>query len=291
MNKYARIVVALLGLTLLSSCSREQSDISFKFNKLGDIVSIRSNVPLNSRSICEIEHDISKVKSLSFSYSSIDGAGIDWLAKIKAIETLEINYSKIDLYELFTKLDTSNLKRLDLTGSSVTDKIMQKLATKALTIKELDISESKDLSASDFSFLKSFESLERLTFNNVDISLDACRSIGKHQRIKELSLASSGIDNAKFSGLGAAKGHSNLLSIDLTANNITELDPNFFNHFQKLTQLMIGFNNLSDDSIRQAAPHLKGLKFLVVSGNKISTKSLDSLKNIPNLRIEARHMK
>jgi len=207
-------------------------------DKIKELKPNTSNVQLHNGRIKEIPHKLKICKDLK--YLDLFGNSIniipDWFFEFKNLENLSLKSNSFKELPIII-FTIENLNSLNLSDNQIS-KIADHYFSSLMRIEKVD------LSYNHISFI-----------SNDRISYSKCRN---------LNLKGNKLENFP---IGISDCH-NLEKLDLSENNISEIDDDIFGNLENLVELNLSYNNLT--YLPTSIGKLKKLKRLILSGNKIN---------------------
>ncbi len=202
------------------------------------------------------------LEELDLSGPGLPGPGLAHLRNLPRLETLRLTRH-----------------RQNPSSTRITDGGLRPLKDFA-SLRELDLSDIRDLTNDDLSHLRGLASLEKLRLAGRGITDEGLETIGQLSGLRTLDLGSTGITGA---GLKHLAGLSNLEALHLDCTATGDVGLYHLAGLTNLEDLRISYAKITDSGLL----HLKGLTSLHtlwLQFNHISDAGLEHLSSLINLK-------
>jgi hypothetical protein len=241
----------------------------------------------------QINENLEKLKELSLSYSSITMKSLNkFLAHCPNLVKLNLSGCKNindTIEELQINENLEGLKELDLYGTSITMKSLNKFLAHCPNLVKLNLPGCKNINDTieELQINENLEKLKELSLSYSSITMKSLNKFLAHcPNLVKLNLPGCKNINDTIEELQINENLEGLKELDLRGTSITMKSLNrFLAHCPSLVKLSLAFSeNIYDSNEELQIENLKKIKELDLSGPSITTKSLNRfLTHCPNL--------
>ena len=202
-------------------------------------------------------HSLKSMTWLSLSANRIASIGHDALADLPSLLSLDLSFNRLTTFPMAVFLRTSSLRQLILSGNPLDDvRALNPILSQQSRLEQLDLDRCQISNISYHAFQSAHPSLTRLNLRGNRLRTIAAGAFERLPALVSLDLAGNQINNgavvprvrmaSKWSFLN---GLASLTLLDLSANPLSRIDPNFIGLLPSLR-----FLNLSSTGLTTVDP-------------------------------------
>uniref|UniRef100_A0A1Q3FSG3 Putative conserved secreted protein n=1 Tax=Culex tarsalis TaxID=7177 RepID=A0A1Q3FSG3_CULTA len=275
-----RHLTALEALDLSNNKLKTLTDSSFHFMKNLVSVELHDN-QIDSLAKGTFQSDIhTNLAVISLRYNSLKLVQSHTFVDLEELNAIYLDDNRLESIEKRAFMNLDNLKMLNLRGNRL-GRIAVEAFQNLPELEKLDLAYNQ-LPTFDFDY---FDQVGSLTSLEVDVSHNQIKSLGEPPVRSDTNESSPMAVHANGNARDHVISHTNIKSLDLSANNITKIVGGYFKPVElSLMKLSLAGNRLTNIS-REVFGNMPHLQWLDLENNAIVEVDFDSFKFTRKLQV------